>query len=648
MKKIIIAVVTLLIGIQGKAQNNKINTANKDYDNLVYSKAIVKYEKLAKKNSDPELFKNLGDSYYFTANLKEASEWYGKFFVNSINETTDKETLYRYIQSLRATSNYAKADQYMDDFARVFPKDIRSGLFKNQPNYRKVIDNNSNRYTIAATNINSKYYDYGPSFYENRLVFASSRGNTKKNGWTDQAYTDIYFAEKNEDGTYLNVQKLDGDVNTSLHEDSPVFTKDGSTMYFTRNNFINKQIGKDSRQVVLLKLYRARLNRGEWTNVEELPFNSDEYSVAHPALSPDEKKLYFASDMPGTKGDSDIYKVDILNNGFGKPVSLTEINTESRETFPFVSSDNELYFSSDGHPGLGGLDIFAVKLDDKKGTVNGEVFNLGAPLNSSADDFGYIVNKTLKTGYFSSNREGGLGFDDIYSFVENKPLELVCKQMAEGVITDLETGKPIEGVEISAFDESGKLIGKTVSSSDGKYGFANISCKSKYKLEAKKELYNDKSNVLTTSDKSGTSNLNFSMQKVPVLIQEKPVSIGDDLAKLLDIKIIRFDLAKSNIRKDAAIELSKVLKFMNENPTVKIDVRSHTDSRASYEYNMGLSDRRAKSTIQWLISKGINPDRLTGKGYGESQLLNECADGVKCSEAKHQLNRRSEFIVISK
>jgi outer membrane protein OmpA-like peptidoglycan-associated protein len=278
------------------------------------------------------------------------------------------------------------------------------------------------------------------------------------------------------------------------------------------------------------------------------------------------------------------------------------------------------------------------------------VINVGKPINSSADDFGYIVNKATKKGYFSSNREGGLGFDDIYSFIENKPLELECKQLAEGIITDLETAKPIEGVEVVAYDESGKMIGKTMSSSEGKYSFSTVSCKTKYNLVVKKEGYDNENNQISIPETSGVTKLNFSIKKTPILIliADKPVSLGDDLAKLLGIKIIRFDLAKSNIRKDAAIELTKVLNFMNENPSIKIDVRSHTDSRSSYQYNMRLSDRRAKSTIQWLISKGISPDRLTGKGYGESQLLNECADGIKCSEAKHQLNRRSEFIIISK
>ncbi|EMY3484293.1 PD40 domain-containing protein, partial [Flavobacterium psychrophilum] len=257
--------------------------------------------------------------------------------------------------------------------------------------------------------------------------FASSRDHVglvkSSSKWTEEAFTDLYAADKSEDGTLSNPKKFSNSVNSKFHEDSPVFTNDMKTVYFTRNNYKDGKTGKDDRKVILLKLYKATLIEGKWQDITELPFNSDQYSVAHPALSPDNKTLYFASNMPGSKGQSDIFAVSIISdNTYGTPVNLAKINTEGRETFPFVTSDNELYFASDGHQGLGGLDIFATKLT--KSGLPGQVINVGAPVNGPMDDFSFMIEKPSRTGYFSSNREGGLGLDDIYYFKENEAINL--------------------------------------------------------------------------------------------------------------------------------------------------------------------------------------------------------------------------------
>lgn len=410
-------------------------------------------------------------------------------------------------------------------------------------------------------------------------------------------------------------------------------------MYFTRNNFLDGKRGKDDQKITLLKLYKADFDNGKWTNIIELPFSSNQYSTAHPALSIDEKKLYFASDMPGSLGQSDLYSVTINNDGsFGKPENLgATINTEGRETFPFISEDNELYFTSDGRSGLGGLDVFVSKINSDETFTT--VQNVGAPINGKRDDFAFIINSKNRNGFFSSNREGGNGNDDIYGFTETQ--KLLCEEILKGIIVDLESNKVLDNAKVILLDDQFKTISETITGADGSYQF-NVDCGKTYHVRVSKEEYETKETPVTIKEVTGETNLIIQLEK-----RIKPITTGTDLAKTLDIPIIYFDLDKSFIRKEAAFELEKIIMVMQQYPKMKIDVRSHTDSRQTFKYNIALSDRRAKSTIQWLIKNGIAPNRLTGKGYGESQLVNKCSDGVSCTEAEHQLNRRSEFIIVS-
>jgi outer membrane protein OmpA-like peptidoglycan-associated protein len=453
----------------------------------------------------------------------------------------------------------------------------------------------------------------------------------------------LYSSEINTDGSLAAPKRLAKAINSKFHESTPVFTKDGTTMYFTRNNYFDGKRGKDADRVTLLKLYRATLQDNNWSNVIELPFNSDNYSVAHPALSVDEQTLYFASDMPGTLGQSDLFKVTINKNGtFSDPINLgPSINTEGRETFPFISQDNELYFATDGRPGLGGLDIYVTPLVEN-GDFTG-IQNVGAPINSSTDDFGFLINSSTRTGFFTSNRAGGKGYDDIYKFTESR--KLVCKQLLNGLITDADSNEIVPDAKVTLYDAKYVALKEAIADKQGLYKF-EVSCGAKYYVRAEKDTYETNEANIVIAATSGESNL-----PIPLSKKIKMVGVGSDLAKSLDIPIIYFDLDKSFIRKDAAFELEKVLVVLNENPTMKIDIRSHTDCRQTVAYNQALSDRRAKSTRAWLIKNGIAADRLTAKGYGESQLVNDCGceptNKSNCTEEQHQANRRSEFIVVS-
>jgi outer membrane protein OmpA-like peptidoglycan-associated protein len=624
----------------GYSQQSKLNSADKKYDGYAYIDAIKTYERVADKGYKSEdLFKKLGNSYYFNSEFESAAKWYGELF--AINTSPEAEYYYRYAQSLRSTGQTDKANKIMNEFNAKYKNDSRGKLYKEDVNYLDEIKANSGRYKIEDAGINSKYSDYGSFVYNNKIYFASARdtGNfsQRRHKWTGEYYTNIYSANIDpQNSAAVKPNKFKTALNTKFHESTPVFTKDGNTVYFTRNNYIDGKKGKDDNKITLIKLYKATLENGKWTKITALPFTSDNYSTAHPALSPDEKTLYFASDMPGSIGQSDIYKVSINSDGsFGTPQNLGKpINTEGKETFPYVTSENEIYFASDGHPGLGGLDVFVGQIDEN-GTVS-DIQNLGNDINSPKDDFAYIIDPVSRQGYFSSNKDGGMGSDDIYKFLETKRLK--CLQELYGVITDSENGVVLPGSKVTLYDNQ-KIKNSTVSNTAGQYSFA-VECGKTYSVRAEKPDYATKEVDITIAKTNGKTNLPIALDKSIC-----KVAVGDDLGKCFGIKMIYFDLDKSNIRTEAALDLEKILDVLNQNPTMKLDIRSHTDSRASHQYNEALSDRRAKSTISWLIQNGVAKNRLTGKGYGETQLVNQCSDGVNCTEEEHQMNRRSEFII---
>ena len=644
MKNYTLLFVTIIgaFSFSSYAQQSKINAADKKYDNYAYVDAIKIYEKVTNKGYKSEdMFKKLGNAYYFNSDFQNAAKWYGELF--AMNPNPEPEYFFRYAQSLKSTGDMAKANKLLEDFNAISKNDNRGKLYKEDVNYMDQIKANSGRYQIENAGINSRYSDYGSFVYNNKIYFASARdtGNftQRKHKWTGEYFTNIYNADLDPaTGTTSKVNKFKSAINTKFHEASPVFTKDGKTVYFTRNNYIVGKKGKDENKVTLIKLYKAELGKdNKWTNIMELPFNSNNYSTAHPALSPDEKTLYFASDMPGSLGESDLYKVSINSNGgYGPPENLgNTINTEGKETYPYLTSENEIYFASDGHPGLGGLDVFVANID-KNGKIS-NIQNVGADVNSPKDDFAYIIDPETRRGFFSSNKDGGQGSDDIYRFLETRRLR--CTQELYGIISDAETGEALPGAKVTLYDDQMNLKNSAVADGTGLYSF-EVECGKTYYVRAEKTDYTTRELSITIDKTSGKTNLPIALEKATC-----KVTVGDDLGKCFGIKMIYFDLDKSNIRTEAALDLEKILAVMNDYPNMKLDIRSHTDSRASNQYNEALSDRRAKSTIQWLVKNGIAPNRLIGKGYGETELVNKCSDGVPCTEAEHQANRRSEFII---
>lgn len=639
--KILLGALMLVFGLESYGQNNKIKKAEKQYEQLAYIDAIKIYENVAEKGyKSVDLFQKLGNAYYFNGQLQQANKWYRELFL--LNQPVDPEYYYRYSQTLKSVGHYDNADKMLNAFNKINGNDSRARLYEANKDYYAVIKENSGRYNIETIEINSDLSDYGTSFLGDKIVFASTReqrGVSKRiQKWTNQAFSTLYTAQVDANGALEKPQPFSNITDSKFNEATPVFTQDGKTMYFTRNNYNEGKKGKNTQGTTLLKLYKASLENGKWSNIKELPFNSDDYSTAHPALSPDEKTLYFASNRPGTLGESDIYKVAIYPNDlFGIPENLgSTINTEGKETFPFVSAQNELYFSSNGHPGLGGLDVFVAKINSN-GSFE-KVSNIGTPVNGPMDDFAFIINTNTGKGYFSSNREGGKGYDDIYQFTENRKLS--CEQLISGTVTDKKTQSVLAGAKVIILDDHMNVIKELSTDQKGDFTYDQAECGKVYYIRVLKEEY------LTTEEKvivpveQGKTEVNIGLEK-----NIEKITTGTDLAKVFAIEMIYFDLDKFNIRPDAALDITKVVEVMKQYPTMKIEIASHTDSRASKSYNLTLSQKRAQSTMDFMIKSGIDKSRLIAKGYGESQLVNKCADGVPCSDEEHQQNRRSQFVI---
>ena len=630
-----------------------LKKADKKYDQWAYADAINIYERIDQKGfTNQELAQNLGNAYYFNADYANAYKQFQRLFSDENGyEQIDPEYYYRYAQTLQNMGYAAEAKSYYNQFVSKVGNQTQIAKIRgNEADLQKQIKENSGRYDkLTNLPINTQFADYGGFVHDGSLYFTSARDTgsfaKKIHTWTGAAFTSLYNYQLSTETDTLRKQpkakRIKGDVKSILNESSAVITKDGQTMYFTRNNISNGKRKYDADKNTRLKIYKADWVNNSWQNVRELPINSDDFSTAHPALSKDERTLYFASDRPGGYGASDLWKVSVSGEVYGVPQNLgAEINTEARETFPFVNDNNELYFSSDGRVGLGGLDVYAVKLQDD-GSYS-EIHNLGDPVNSNADDFAYFIDFQTKEGFFSSNREGGVGNDDIYSFLETRMLPLECIQNLEVMVVDSRTRNIITDARITLYDKLYNEKGWTNSYRNDAYTFdTEYICGEMYRLKVEKDDFITSEETVTLDAKSGIT-------KKTIVLERKKVEVkkNDDLFKVLKLNPIYFDYDKDNIRPDAAVELAKVVEVLLDYPRMKIDVRSHTDSRGSDSYNLKLSERRAKSTAEWIISQGIDASRITYKGYGETQLINKCKNGVKCSDEEHEENRRSEFMVL--
>ncbi|HEX8269549.1 MAG TPA: OmpA family protein [Flavobacterium sp.] len=624
MKNYIYILFLLTGAFSGYGQKVSQKNADLLFAKKSYVKAAEQYEQV---EENKQVLMNLGDCYYFNGQMIDAGRVYGKLFL-SYNSGLDPEYFFKYAHALMGTTNYKKADSVMALYNK-YPVDTPKFI-------RNLINNIPYNYLLQPMAKNTSNGDFGMSFFREKVVFASLRnGKGETFGWNDKPYLDLFSATISDQNLLTEVEAFPATINTKTHESSATFSADGKIMYFNRTN--EKQVKVGEEKVANIKIFKAEFIGDKWENVTEVPFNSDTYSVEHPALTKDGKQLYFASDMPGSLGSFDIYVVDINEDGtYGIPKNLGEtINSIHREQFPTISDDGTLlYFASDGHQGIGGLDIFMSKLYDG---VWAKPLNLGETINSGMDDFGYAVDEKTDRGYLSSNRKGS---DNLYSF---QRLENENRFVVEGDVKDKNTKEPLPGTTVTLFDEDGKLVGQMVVGAKADYLF-NTEPYKKYRIQAVRDFYIPHSEEFTTNEDG----------KVRYAI-ELFVECYDDAEEIITkrqdgriqivLENIYFDLNKWEIKPEAARVLDVLYDLLVKYPEMEIELGAHTDSRATATYNLMLSDRRAAATMDYIISRGIDGKRMKSKGYGEAVPLIPCDSGLSCTEAEHSINRRCEFII---
>lgn len=724
----------------------KLKAANYQYDKLSFLEAIRLYEDFLKESKvskeKQEALKKLGLSYRKIQDTRNTERVFSTL-VKDFPEVESEYYLY-YAQALASNQKYRDSQKYYSLYGEKQKADLRGKRFTVSYMDMNQFYRDSSSYKIEYLNINSRQADFSPMYYNGGLVFCSARDEAgiikRVFGWNQTPFLNLYFApdtallsykvglqsasalggmsaSNNEtivqEPQLSKVEDFSRILNTKYHEGPVSFFKDGKKIIFTRNNY-NKGRARESKDGTnRLKLYSANLNKESWSDVKELPFNSNEFSCGHPALSTDNTRMYFVSDMPGGFGGTDIYVVEYNNGKWGKPVNAgIEINTEGNEMFPFVDENDNLYFASDGHEGLGGLDIFYTEYQN--GKFSEVVVNLGAPINSEKDDFGLITDGNRNAGYFSSNRKKGIHDDNIYSFKkechplniivydalsklpladvdirsiingENQELKVtnsvglisICLQslseyefkaikegylmnsitfstrnntaqnttlaiyleksntsVLKGVIKSEVNQKPIAGVQVTLENAKDKTKQTVITGEDGGYEF-EVKPDTENNLVAQKDNYATNKETIKQVDNNPNK-----LQSV-----QKMYAQGD----VIKLKNIYYDRDKYYIRPDAAKELASViLPVLQKYPTMRIEIRSHTDARSSADYNLVLSEKRAKAVVDFLVENGIDTSRLRAKGLGESEPINECVDGISCSEEQHQENRRTEFKILS-
>ncbi len=621
MKNLYIAFSFVIASSTITAQNASTKKADKLYSRYEYVTAAEEYLKLVDQGkSDDYVYKRLADTYFNMFNTTEAARWYAK----ATEKPQDAETYYRYAQMLKSNGKYEESNKQMQKFAALAPNDQRAIAFKKDPNYIPKLLDKKKKYDVKSLEISSDKSDFGAVLYDNQLYFTSARtGSSKEYGWNKEPFLDIYKADYNIDGTITNANTV-SELNSKYHDGPLTISTDGTTVYFSSDSFKEASFEKDKKNKLKLSrnnLFVSTKDNGKWGKIISLPFNSSEYSTSNPSLSRDGKTLYFSSDMPGSIGGVDIWKVAVNADGsFGKPENLgSKVNSEGNESFPFIADDNNtLYFASSGKQGMGGLDVFQIDLS--KGE---EAVNLGTPVNTEKDDFGFTFNKLKNLGFFASNRNGN---DDIFGATPICGVEVFTK------VTNAKTGEVLANASVSIVDEKRNVIATKTTNEKGEVSY-DVECEKSYSIQASKDGF-EGSSFGVAKTKGGQVKVDAALQPIESIITDTEIVLNP----------IYFEYNKSNITQEGAFELDKLVQVMKSNDKLVILAKSHTDNRGSDAYNLSLSDRRAKATVQYVISKGIAKDRISGKGMGEIEPKVDCKEA--CTEEQHAQNRRSEFLIV--
>ena len=639
--KNILSYIFMGLCLVGSAQTREAQ-ADEYFFDFKFDKAIEIYSELASEKRRPSIhvIQNLGDSYFNIYDYRSAKSWYEKLYDIQRKDYSEGNMI-KLVQCLKANSQNEEADKLLKEF---YTDKERLKIILQQKKYLDSLEQEPEKYAITNLAFNGNKSDFGPALFNDRLIFASARDTSKPKvklyPWNEQPYLDLYITDP-KDETYIP-EKFLNNLESAYHDATPTFSWDGETVYFTRNYLKKKnKLSTNEDGLSNMHILRGKIVNNELTEVTSLSFNSEDFSCGHPALSPDGRFLYFTSNMPGGYGESDIYVVSLNNNGdvLSDPMNLgPAINTRGREMFPFIQ-DERIYFSSDGHYGYGGLDVFGSVIFSK--TDYSMPMNMGKPINSTMDDFSFIREKEKGNGYFASNRPGGKGDDDIYRFDKVKPIK--CLEYS-GYVIDKITNEPIAQASMELTNTSDELVYILRTDENGYYNVV-LPCNKDNKMVFFKAGYSKETVKISTGENPQTP----SQENIVYLTPFSHLVERDGEIEKIKVDPIYFDYDKSDITTRAEIELKKVLFAMTEFPNIKIKIESHTDSRGSDIYNLKLSDDRAKSTRMYLISKGIDEDRIESAiGYGEYRLKNDCKDGITCSEQEHFVNRRSDFIIVSK
>ncbi len=735
MKQLLLLLALALFTSTINGQSLFQKKADQLYNELSYIAAADYYKSLVKTDSPTEAnMRKLAECYFKIYDFVKAEDAY-KNLNTKFAATITEADLINYLQCVKYNQKYQDAQTILAQLELKRKDNLISKNHAKNKNYVKELKADSAAYSVTnVANLNTENAEFSPVFFNKNqaVLFASNRRNTsaknKTFAWDDSYFIDVYTSNKKDSLKFESTMPMAKTVSSTYHDGPASLSADEKTVYLTKSNIVVKKVKGVLVNVVNLKLYILKKEAdGKLSKPESFPYNSDDYSLGHATVTKDGKRMYFVSDMPGGLGQTDLYLSENVNGQWQKPENLGQaINTEGREMFPYVHEDGTLFFSTDGRAGLGGLDLyFTVPAMD----AYFEPQSLGYPINSNFDDFGFALNDDLKTGYFSSNRTGGKGKDDIYFFRSKEPLMGVT---LSGIVFDESNKELIPNAWVYLLDNNKLVIDSTKVNAKAEYSFVindpsknyfvgakerskyydrlipvgklqtgdnkkdiglfpkyklicNVTdAKSKDPIEGVKTTFIDKANNTPktySTDNTGTftdiikgkkpgDKLQFSIkyEKEGYITVEKnyditldmntvidlketlqKLEIGADIAKIIQINPIYFDLAKWNIRKDAALELDKIVKVMQENPTMTIELGSHTDCRSTKAYNLSLSDKRAKSSAAYIVSKGITKSRIVGKGYGESKLINGCECEGKvvssCSEDEHQANRRTEFLI---
>ncbi len=640
-----------------------IKKANEHFDRKSYPKAAKIYEQILSKGENTEAKIKLGECYRLTRQYESAEYWYEQIVAIS---NIDPAYKYNYGMILKANGKYDQALLVFQEYNEAMPADTRGEWQIAACQQAKYFLDDPGTFMVNPINQNTTLADFGPAFYKEGIVFTSeSNVNNPSNLYDrrDAPFLDLFYAKQIDDDPAMlgTPQLLIGAANSNRHDGVVSFSQDFQKMYFTGNDDYNSKNRKDNIVKLNLYLVEKQENVDEWGDLQHFPYNNPNYSIGHPSLSYDEQTLYFVSDMPGGYGGTDIYVSYKVNDEWDYPKNLgAKINTEGNEMFPYISETNVLYFSSDALPGLGGLDIFSTtKVDDENWNT---AENLRYPINSNGDDFSFIIDEVNERGYFASSRSGGTGNDDIYSFTKKqsttKPTAIRCQVI--GTISEKNSNRPIFGVTVKLINSN--IEESVLTDGNGQYSFM-LDPNSEYTLYATKEAYFTEVEHISTNGRDCSSplqqdmTLDIRLTSVPsntnnAGLFDQPIKIVDrgenshpDLP-LPNLNPIYYDLNQSFIREDAKLELDKVANFMRSNPTLIVELGSHTDSRGDAAYNQTLSEARARAAMEYVVSRGVSRGNITAQGYGETQILNGCLDGVNCNEDQHQYNRRTEFIII--